>query len=896
MSPAELPPRFVPAEVEARWQREWKERGTARAPETPRGPTYSLVLPPPNVTGILTIGHMLGGTVMDTLVRWHRMRGEATLWVPGVDHAGVGTEVEVRKRLAREGVRLETLSREEVVRRVEAWKQEHEARILEQQSVAGFLLDASRYRYTMDPASVRATRKVFVDLYKEGLIYRGERIVNWDPKLGTAVSDLEVVSREEKAELLYLRYPWADGSPGGVVIATVRPETIFGDVAVAVHPKDARHALSIGRRVRVPLTDREVPIIADELVDPEFGNGALKVTPAHDALDFQIGRKHPELGTAASILDLKGHLTGDLVPEQFRGEERFRAREAVAAGLETQGFLERREPYVHAVGHSERSDAVIEPLLSTQWFVRMPALAPPAVQDVREGRVRLHPERWELTFFRWMESLEDWCISRQVSWGHPIPVLYCEKCRAEIVEEEAPEKCPKCGALELRPDPDVLDTWFSSWLWPFSALGWPEPTAEYRSYFPTSVLVTGRDIMFFWVARMMMASRHFTGKPPFSDVYFTGMLRDETGRRMSKHLGNSPDPLVVIREWGADTLRFALLFPNPTDQDGPFKEANLEASRNFLTKVWNLSRLLLRHLPEGSLPQKVAPPLSAEGALEERWILSRWRRTQEEVDRALAAFEFTKAAGTLRDFLWHDVADRFVEVAKDALQGDRGEVAQRRAREVLLFVMERSLRSLHPMIPHVTEELWHALPHSGDLLADAPWPEPNEAAADAEAEREMEGLLEAVRVLRLLRAENEVPIKETPGAWIRPSSAEWTTAFTAHAGVISRLARIGSLTLLSPTEGAPEGTVASVATVGELFIARPAALGATDWESMIREKEKLLGLLDKAERRLADPGFRSRAPPDVVLESEAKATDLKDRIRRIEAHLLSAPSEATEAS
>jgi valyl-tRNA synthetase len=896
MSPTELPSRFIPAEVDARWQRAWKEHGSARAPVDPKGPVYSLVLPPPNVTGILTIGHMLGGTVMDTLVRWHRMRGDATLWVPGVDHAGVGTEVEVRKRLAKQGVRFESLTREQIIARVEAWKQEHEARILEQQSVAGFLLDASRYRYTMDPASVRATRHVFVQLYREGLIYRGERIVNWDPKLKTAVSDLEVVSTEEPAELLYIRYEWADGSPGGIVVATVRPETIFGDVAVAVHPKDERHAAAIGRRVRVPLTDRDVPVIADDLVDPAFGNGALKVTPGHDALDFQIGRKHPEIAKAPSVIDFDGRLTSDFVPERFRGEERFRARAAVAAELEARGLLDRKEPYVHAVGRSERSEAVIEPLLSTQWFVRMPALAPPAVADVQEGKVRLHPARWELTYFRWMETLEDWCISRQVTWGHPIPVLYCAQCHAEIVEEVDPDRCPKCGALDLRPDPDVLDTWFSSWLWPFSALGWPEPTAELRSYFPTSVLVTGRDIMFFWVARMMMASRHFTGQPPFSDVYFTGMLRDETGRRMSKHLGNSPDPLAVIREWGADALRFALLFPNPTDQDGPFKESNLEASRNFLTKVWNVSRLLLRHLPEGSEPSARPPVLGAEGSLEERWILSRWRSTQESVDAALGAFEFTKAAGALRDFLWHDVADRFVEMSKDALMGDRGEVAQRSARGTLHFVMDRTLRALHPMVPHVTEELWHALPHSGELLIDAPWPRPGEAPSDPGAEREMESILESVRVLRLLRSENDVPVKDTPAAWVRPSSPEHARILEMHAPLVVRLARTSSYGILGTVEPAPGSTVASVTPVGEIFLARPADAESADWESMLREKDKLVGLLDKAERRLADPGFRSRAPPNVIQESEAKAVDLKERIRRIDLHLDAAPAGTTEAS
>jgi valyl-tRNA synthetase len=893
VSPAELPSRFVPAEVEGRWQRAWREAGVARAPDSPRGPVFSLVLPPPNVTGILTMGHMLGDTVMDALARWHRMRGEAVLWVPGVDHAGVGTEVEVRKRLAKQGIRLETLPRAEVLQRVAAWKEEHERRILEQIEAGGFLVDHTRYRYTMDAASVRATRKVFVDLYRQGLIYRGERIVNWDPKLRTAVSDLEVVSAEEKAELLYVRYPWADGSAGGIVVATVRPETIFGDVAVAVHPTDGRHAGAIGRSVRVPLTDRVVPVVADALVDPAFGNGALKVTPMHDRVDFQVGRNHPELPRPPSILDPAGRLTSEWVPERYRGLDRFEARTKTTDALAAEGLLERREPYLHSVGRSERSEAVIEPMLSTQWFVRMPALAPFAVADVREGRVRLHPGRWELTFFRWMEALEDWCISRQTTWGHPVPVFYCERCHAEIVQEEDPDACPACGAVELTPDPDVLDTWFSSWLWPFSALGWPEPTADLRAYFPTSVLVTGRDIMFFWVARMMMAARHFTGKPPFADVYFTGMLRDETGRRMSKHLGNSPNPLDVIRAWGADPLRFALLFPNPTDQDGPFKESNLEAARNFLTKVWNLTRLLLRHLPDGTEPAR-PPAISADTGRAERWILSRWRRTQEEVDQALAAFELTKAAGALRDFLWHDLADRYVEIAKDALSGTSGELAARRSRETLHFVLERSLRALHPFAPHVTEELWHALPHEGELLATAPWPRAEEVSLDPAAESEMESLFEAVRALRLLRAENEVAVKATPAAWVRPATPAIAELLRAEAATVQTLARTAAVTMLGPGEGAPEGTVTAVTAAGEVFLARAADAEPTDWETMLREKEKLVALLDKAERRLADPTFRSRAPAEVVRDSEAKASELKERIRKIDSHLISAPAAASE--
>ncbi len=606
--PREIASRFSPAEIEPRWQAAWRAAGCFRAPERPSGRAFSMVLPPPNVTGVLTLGHMLGNTVMDILARWHRMRGDSVLWLPGIDHAGLATQVAVRRHLARSKIRLEELPREEILRQIGAWKSDREATIRAQIEAGGFSVDWSRYRYTMDDGSIRATREVFVRLYEQGLVYRGERMVNWDPRLRTAISDLEVVHREEEAELLYLEYPWADGSPGGIVVATVRPETIFGDTAVAVHPEDERHQASVGRKVRVPLTDRAVPVITDAGIDPGFGNGALKVTPRHDVLDYEIARRHPEIEMPPTILDEGARLVGEWVPEEFRGQDRDRARSAVTEALDRGGFIRRREQYRHSVARSERSDEVIEPRLSIQWFVRIGALAPPVVEAVKRGEIQLHPDRWTLTFHRWMERLEDWCISRQVTWGHPIPVVYCEQCEAEIVSLDPPTRCARCGGDRFRPDPDVLDTWFTSWLWPFVTLGWPEATGDLERYYPTDVLVTGRDIMFFWVARMMMAGYRFTGRRPFAHVFFTGMLRDDTGRKMSKNLGNSPEPLDLIRDRGADALRFSVVHPNPVDQDGPFSVATLDSGRNFLTKLWNLGRFLLGHLVEGAEPPDTLRP------------------------------------------------------------------------------------------------------------------------------------------------------------------------------------------------------------------------------------------------------------------------------------------------
>ena len=836
------------------------------------------------MTGVLTVGHMLGDTVMDILARHHRMRGNATLWVPGVDHAGLSTQVEVRRRLQKQGVRFEELPPEQALHEVELWKQEHEKRIHEQIRAGGFSVDWSRYRYTMDRESIRATREVFVRLYADGLVYRGERMVNWDPKFRTAISDLEVVHSEEETSLLFLRYAWADGTPGGLEVATVRPETVFGDVAVAVHPDDERYRAFLGREVVVPLTDRRVPIISDPAIDPEFGAGALKVTPRHDLVDHEVFLRHPELPMPPDILDESGRLAGDWVPPEYRGLDRDDARTKAVEALERGGLLLRRQPYRHSVARSERSDAVIEPRLSTQWFVRMRSLATPVIDAVRRGEIRIHPSRWERTFFRWMEEIQDWCISRQVLWGHAIPVSYCRACGREIVSVEPPKVCDRCGSADLAPDPDVLDTWFTSWLWPFAALGWPDRTPDLDHYYPTNVLVTGRDIMFFWVARMMMSGYYVRGARPFSDVYFTGMVRDEQGRRMSKHLGNSPDPLDVIRERGADALRFALVFPNPTEEDGPFGSAALDGGRNFLTKVWNLVRFSLSFVPPGTPPPSGPPTLSAGSALEHRWVLSRYRHAVEEVDRALAEFRPTQAAAALYDFLWHDLADRYVEIAKEALLGRRGELAQREARATLLFVVERSLRLLHPFVPHVTEELWHALPHPDALLAASSWPRADEAPSDPVAELEMEPVLETVRLLRNLRSEEKVAVGATPKAWVRPNGPEVARILAAQRTTVERLAHLGALELLGEREGNPSGTGSRVAVFGECFLERPSASSATA-EALLREREKLSALLEKTRGRLADPGFRKGAPPDVVREAEEKATELAGRIRRIDEHL-----------
>ncbi len=878
-----LPPRFTPAQLEPRWQSEWESHDVFRAPSAPpsdRG-HFTIVLPPPNVTGTLTFGHSLGGTCMDVLVRWNRMKGVPTLWLPGVDHAGLATQMAVRKHLEKSGVNPTKLSPTELSEKIEEWRQDKESYIRRQLTAHGFSLDWSRYVYTLDPRYSGAVREAFLRLYREGVVYRAERMVNWDPKALTALSDLEVIPTENHGNLWYIRYPGTDGS-AGITVATTRPETMFGDVAVAVNPGDERHAALLGSQVRIPLTDRTIPVVADTAVDPAFGNGALKITPSHDPVDHEVALRHPELPARRDVLDERAHLAGEFVPPEYRGMERFAARKAVVAALRGQGVLVKEEPYTNSVGYSERSDVPIEPRLSTQWFVNVEELGRAALASVREGRVQIHPESWTKTYYHFMENLKDWCISRQIIWGHPIPVWYCSACGAQDAYADIPDRCSKCGGGDLRAETDVLDTWFSSWLWPFATLGWPGSSPDLASYYPVSVLVTGSDILFFWVARMIMGGLHFTGKEPFRDVYLHGILVDKQGRKLSKHLGNSPDPLELIEQWGADTFRFALLFPMPVDHGGYWDHQKMmEGSRNFLTKLWNMVRFLTTVLPPGTPPASEVP---ASGDVFDRWILSALGQTLSEVDATLAQYDFTRAATVLHQFVWHEVADWYLEARKGALKGEEGADAQRTAAAVALFVMDRSLRMLQPMAPHVTEELWHALPHEGDFLARAAWPA-DRLPADTEAVGRIGILKDITRAARTLRKDAECPESARPILTVRPTteSARSVLASAAeHKGLLT-LGRFESLQIRNET-GTPEGSVAAVVPSAEIFLPRQGTTAGSRG-ALEREAEMLRQLLDKTRARLDDPGFRSRAPAAIVQETEAKVLELSERLRKIESHL-----------
>jgi valyl-tRNA synthetase len=799
----------------------------------------------------------------------------------------------VRKHLEKEGVDIRKLSPGELFARIEGWRHEKETYIRKQLTAHGFSLDWSRYTYTMSEAYRRAVRTAFLKLYREGVIYRAERMVNWDPKALTALSDLEVIPTETKGSLWYIHYPSPDLEEG-IVVATTRPETIFGDVAVAVGPEDQRHRAKVGKNVLLPLTDRKIPIISDKVVDPEFGNGALKITPSHDPADHEVALRHPELPSRRDVIDATGCLTGEFVPERFRGMERFAARKAVVTALKEAGLLVKEEPYTNNVGYSERSNVPVEPRLSTQWFVRMEQMGKRATDSVKEGRVRIHPDWWTKTYYHFMENLQDWCISRQIVWGHEIPVWYCDDCGAFDAFDTPPEKCPKCGSMKLHQDTDVLDTWFSSWLWPFATLGWPEKTSDLGSYYPVSVLVTGSDIVFFWVARMIMGGLHFMDREPFSDVFLTGILTDKEGRKLSKHLGNSPDPLELIEKWGADTFRFAIMFPTPVDEGGYWDHQKMmEGGRNFLTKLWNLVRFLKSTLPEG-----IGTPVSIPAAgdnLFDRWILSRWARTATDVEESLGSYDFTRAASALHQFVWHELADWYVEAQKDTLRGADGAEARAASAAVALFVIERTLRLLHPIVPHVTEELRESIPHPEGLLAVAEWPvgasgkEGTQHAGlpplDEAAEARMTTLQEISRSFRTLRKDGGWPESARPKGYILPTTAlaGEVVGTPKERRAILTLSRLSEFEVISPGKR-PEGLLAAVTPSAEVFLPKQAGEGAS-LGALEREKKTVAGLLNAAKLRLEDPGFRQKAPEKVVKETEEKVRELSERLKRIEEHL-----------
>jgi valyl-tRNA synthetase len=878
----ELAKGFEHATVDPKWYAFWESTGAFKADPTSTRPPFSMVLPPPNVTGVLHIGHALNQTLPDIICRWKRMLGYDVLWLPGTDHAGIATQNVVEKQLAAEGTNRHELGREAFEARVWEWSKQSHGTITTQMRTLGSSVDWSRERFTLDPELSRAVRRVFVTLHREGLIYRGKYIVNWCTRCRTALSDLEVVHTEQAGRLYHIRYTTVAGDRT-VTVATTRPETMLGDTAVAVHPDDERYQDLVGQTLRLPLLGRELPVVADDFVDQAFGTGAVKVTPAHDPNDFEMGRRH-DLAQIV-VIGEDGRMTGEA--GAYAGQDRFAARRAVVEQLETDGLLERVDEHRHAVGHCSRCDTVVEPLVSTQWFVRIAPLAEPAIAAVQDGRTRFVPDNWARTYFEWMTNIHDWCISRQLWWGHRVPAWYCDQCDQVTVEEEAPARCACGGAL--RQDTDVLDTWFSSGLWPFSTMGWPDQTADLARYYPTTVLITGLDIIFFWVARMMMMGLKFTGEVPFKTIYITSLVRDAHGHKMSKSKGNVVNPLALMEEIGADASRFTLAALASPGMDISLSEGRLRGYRQFVNKIWNASRFVLMNLPE-ELTQR--PDVPAHGTLEtiHRWILHRVSDLAGEVAQALEDYRFDMAADRLYHFVWHEYADWYIELIKPHLEATGAE--RDRAVAVILTVHDYVLRLLHPFMPFVTEELWQTLPQrdgegltpdgQARTITRAAYPAPEPGWRDDAAVVTLELLQEVTTTVRTVRAELGVPPSQKLTLLIEGATDAHRAELETHAEYVRRLARLESFTFAASVEQDPD-TVRRV--VGDMRLHLPLA-GIVDQSAERSRVERELGKLAKQlaslNGKLGNPKFRERAAPAVVAEAEAQQEAALRRQQQLE--------------
>ncbi len=859
-----LPKQYDPHQVEKKLYQEWEENNYF-APRG-NGQSYTIPMPPPNITGELHMGHALNNTLQDILTRWRRMAGDRVLWLPGTDHASIATEARVAATLKEEGIEKKELGREEFLQRVWEWKYKYGGMITEQLRRLGSSCDWSRERFTMDEGLNRAVIEAFIRLYNKELIYRGDYIVNWCPYCETTLSDIEVEHEEKDGHLYHIRYPLADGS-GELIIATTRPETMLGDTAVAVNPEDERYRGFVGKKIILPLLDREIPIISDSYVDPEFGTGALKITPGHDPNDFEVGRRHdlPRI----NAMDEKGIMTEAAGP--YAGLDRYAARKKVLADLEEKGLLSRVEDYEHAVGHCYRCDQEIEPLVSKQWFVKMKPLARPAIQAVQEGDVCFVPERFDRIYLQWMEEIRDWCISRQLWWGHRIPVWYCQGCEKEIVAREEPADCPKCGSDELEQDPDVLDTWFSSALWPFSTLGWPENTQDLQSFFPADVLVTARDIIFFWVARMIFSSLEFMDQAPFDDVLIHGLILDTDGKKMSKSMGTGIDPLEVIDDHGADALRFALVNGFTLGNDNRFRHEKVEAGRNFTNKLWNAARFFLMNLGDFDPSGRQLNPQD----LPSRWILSRMQTWTEVIDEHLKSYRFSDYAREIYEYIWNEFCDWYIEMAKPALQAEAKSPEKEETLTVLWHVLGGLLKMLHPIMPFVSEEIWKALPGGEGTIMYAPWPRPNKDLVDREAEEEMETLQSVIRSIRNIRQEMNIP----PG---RKVEAKFFLEGDQHEllkkgkDYLNRLAGISEYSLYTWEQERPEHAVSAVTRGIEVVLPLAGLMDLKEeFNRLEKKKEKLEQEMERVEKQLSNPGFVNNAPGHLVQKEKEKREAFK---------------------
>lgn len=867
---------YEPQQIERKWYGFWEQGGFFKPNEASSKPAFTVLIPPPNVTGILHMGHVLNNTLQDVVVRYHRMKGEPTLWLPGVDHAGIATQNVVEKELAKSGKNRHQIGREKLLELIWAWKNEKGGIIIDQLKLLGASCDWDRQRFTMDEGLSRAVKEVFVSLYEAGLIYKGKYIINWCPRCVTALANDEVEHADETGKLWHIRYPYADGK-GYVTVATTRPETMLGDVAVAVNPKDERYKELIGKELLLPLTGRNIPVIADDYVDKEFGTGCVKVTPAHDPNDFEIGVRH----NLAQLLVMDEHgIMNDEAGKDFAGMERYACREKVLSMLEAQGLLEKTENHDHAVGHCYRCDTVIEPYLSDQWFVKMAPLAKQAIEVVESGEIKFQPERWTKVYMHWMNNIRDWCISRQIWWGHRIPAYYCSQCNYMAVAKEVPEECPVCGCKHFTQDEDVLDTWFSSWLWPFSTMGWPEETADLQKYLPTNVLITAPEIIYLWVARMIMSTLHFKGMIPFNTVLLHGTVRDEIGRKMSKSLGNSPDPIDIINSVGADALRFSMIFNTPKGADVAYADSMLELGRNFANKMWNAYRFIMMNISEiEGLPKESDLQLE----LADKWIISRLQEVTAEVSGHYENLRLNDAATAIFRFMWDEFCSWYIELSKDRLRPEADTTSKLTAKYILLDVMQKGMRLLHPIMPFITEEIWQGIraefPMQEEALIIAAFPEADPKLSNPDISDEMSFVQESITAIRNLRKQlNLAPSMEIELV-IRYADDKQQSLFDSYMAYFRKLAKVKAISGGIGIDK-PKAAIASVVRNIEIFM--PLS-GLIDLDA---EKQRLGKQIDKLEKelnsinsKLNNSNFMANAKEEVIAKEKEKFAEVDTKLR-----------------
>ncbi len=877
----DIPKTYNPHRAEETWYPRWVEAGLFHGRIDSEKKPYSIVIPPPNVTDILHLGHALNNTLQDILIRWRRSRGYEAEWMPGIDHAGIATQVVVEKNLAKEGISRQQLGRDKFLKKVWAWKEDKFDRIITQLKRMGCSCDWERTRFTMDEGLSRAVQEVFIRLYEKGLIYRGNRLINWCPRCRTSLSDDELEREDIDSHLWYVRYK-IKGSDEYLTVATTRPETMLGDTGMAVNPGDKRYKKYVGKSAILPILDRELPIIADDYVDVEFGTGAVKITPAHDPNDFEVGGRHG-LETI-NILNDDGTLNENA--GEYAGFDRYEARKKLVEELKHRGYLEKIEDYRLSVATCYRCDTVVEPYLSLQWFVRMEPLAKPAIEALRSGELKFHPDHWSKTYLYWLENIRDWCISRQLWWGHRIPAYHCKDCTEVTVAREKPQSCAKCKSTKIEQDPDVLDTWFSSWLWPFSTFGWPEKTAELEKFFPTKSLFTGSDIIYLWVARMIMSSYEFTGKLPFSDVYIHGTVRDINGEKMSKSKGNGIDPIDIIDKFGADALRISLILATPEGQDPHISEKNFELGRNFANKIWNASRLVISNF-NGYEPEVKIDADPKELELPDVWILSRLAKTIGQVNNYLSGFRFNTAARATYDFVWKDFCDWYLEMIKPRLARDASEEAKKLARKVSGFVLIQILRLLHPFMPFVTEEIYHLLSSVKDrqLLNDLGWPEPALKFINDKLEKDFELVQTMISAVRTIRSEMDVPPGRKADVLIKTSDKKAAAILKEQESQLLTLGRIGSLSIGSEIKKPPL-SASAVVPCAEIYVPLEGLIDLEGEKNRLeKELEKQRHFLERIKKKLTNQDFLSRAPAEVIDGEKTKQRQAEDSIARLNKNL-----------